>query len=214
MALVNIETAFLDKFKAAHVGEFDLSSLAVSNINVSAAVLDTAKYEGAVVSNLGSPIRFNAVSQSWNAAKLSALIMDGYAKETDPALFTSGTQDSYVEGVHLVLRLNTLTGVEADDLVLIKERLGVLTNYDFSTAGSFVNGGATPGLVFVDITDNAGTALEADTQLEAENFSHVYALDLGGKIFDTAEVIYVVAGDGVVQLTAKDLGDVATKQEV
>lgn len=216
MALINFETAFLDKFKAAHVAEHDLSALLPQHLSVAAAAIadvgGTAKFKGNVVSVVGSPIKFSAVDQLWNPTKLSALVMDGYITETDPAVFTSNTtKEVYTEVGTIVLRLETLTGDGASDLDLIKDRLGVLTNYDFATAGKIVTAEGEAGLVQVTATD--GSADLNGSALKSEDFDHVYKIALGGKLFD-GELVFVVGGNGTVELASKDLGDVATQQTV
>ncbi|EBV8434123.1 hypothetical protein NFI00_000219 [Salmonella enterica] len=216
MALINIESAFLDLFKAAHTAEHDLSALLPQHISVAAAAVadvdGTPKFKGNVVSVAGSPIKFSAADQLWNPAKLSSLIMDGYITETDPAVFTSNTtKEVYTETGTIVLRLETLTGDGAADLDLIKDRLGVLTNYDFATAGNIVTGEGTAGLVTVTATD--GTSELDGSALNSADFDHVYKLSLGSKLFD-GELVFVVGGNGTVELQSKDLGDVATKQSV
>lgn len=214
MALINIETAWLDKFKAAHNAERDLSELTPAHIDISAvAVADvsgTPKFKGTVKSVAGSPIKFSAVDQIWNTSKLSALLMDTVVVETDPAVFTSNVaKDAYTESGTLVLRLETMTGDGAADLTLIKEHLGVLTNYDFATAGTMTVAEGVTGLNTVSATD--GTAELDGSGLASENFTYIYKLAVPSKLFEN-ELVFVVGGNGITELQSQDLGDIVTKQ--
>lgn len=214
MALLNLETVFLNLFKTAHTAEHDLSALAPENLSVAAAavadVSGVPRWKGDIVSVTGSPIKFQAVDQIWSITRLSLLIMDSLKLASNSSDFVSdNTNKVYMETGTVILRLDTLTGAAESDLALIKDHLGVATNYDFATAGKIVNGTDTAGLVTVTAAD--GTTAMNDSAVKSDNFDHVYQITLGGKLFGQ-EKIFVVGGNGTVELQSKDLGDVATQQ--
>ena len=214
MPLLNIEDVWLDKFKAAHLPERDLAELQPQHIDISNVaivnVAGTDRFKGDVVAVQGSPIKFRAVDQVWNIAKLSSIIMAGAIAESDPTIFTNNvSKDLYTAPGYLVLRLETLTGVGGDDLTAVKDLLTTLTDYDFNAMGGIVHAEGVWGLSQVSISDALG-GIEA-TGLATENFTHVYSLRLCNKIF-SGETMYVVGGNGITMLAAADMGDIVTQQ--